>query len=155
MASPPYNLPSQSSPIKAFNLDDGLESLGSTTSQPSLAPKKNEKDLVDPWSFEEEIALCNAWWFQNLEDIENHLTRHFRFNTHIGLGQNDEATDSEDVEVQEVRPMGRDKSKKKASSSTVCLESSVAGEASLVDELLNKWSHVAYPLILPKSRIFI
>ncbi|GKF59712.1 hypothetical protein Tco_0176498 [Tanacetum coccineum] len=37
---------------------------------------------------------------------------------HFGLNLNNEADDSEDVEIQEVRPIGRDKSKKKAPSST-------------------------------------
>ncbi|GKA48204.1 hypothetical protein Tco_0741162 [Tanacetum coccineum] len=45
--------------------------------------------------------------------------------THVGLDLNDEATDSvEDEDVQEVRPMGRDKAKKKGSTSASCLSSS-------------------------------
>nr|GEU88931.1 hypothetical protein [Tanacetum cinerariifolium] len=63
---------------------------------------------------------------------------------HIGLDLNNEAVDLEDVEVQEVRHMGRDMSKKKASSSIARSESSTAaGEAGLVNALLNKWSHIA------------
>ncbi|GJW73115.1 hypothetical protein Tco_0132485 [Tanacetum coccineum] len=55
--------------------------------------KKVNKEFVEPWTIEEEIAL-----------------------SHIGLDLNDEAADSEDVDVQEVAPMGRDLAKKKASS---------------------------------------
>ncbi|GKA96184.1 hypothetical protein Tco_0818279 [Tanacetum coccineum] len=66
--------------------------------------------------------------------------------THIGLDLNDEAIDSEDEEVEEVRPIGWDMAKKKASSFVIRLESSIAGDQSLVDALMNKWSHVASPL---------
>ncbi|GKF89743.1 hypothetical protein Tco_0263706, partial [Tanacetum coccineum] len=59
---------------------------------------------------------------------------------HIGLNLNDKATDSVDVEVQEVPPMGRDRVKKKASSSGARLEFSVAGDPSLVDALLSKFT---------------
>ncbi|GJS76825.1 hypothetical protein Tco_0726706 [Tanacetum coccineum] len=54
---------------------------------------------------------------------------------HIGVDLNDEATDSEDVKVQEVRPMGRNRAKKKGSSSGTRSESSVACDPSLVDAL--------------------
>ncbi|GJU98930.1 hypothetical protein Tco_1328201 [Tanacetum coccineum] len=65
--------------------------------------------------------------------------------THIGLNLNDKATDSEDVEVQEVPPMGRDRVKKKASSSGARSEFSVAGDPSLVDALLSKFTIAATP----------
>ncbi|GJT93138.1 glutathione S-transferase T3-like protein [Tanacetum coccineum] len=64
---------------------------------------------------------------------------------HIGVDLNDEAADSEDVEVQEVRPMGRDRAKKKGSSSGARSESSVAGDPSLVDALVTKFTMVATP----------
>ncbi|GKD09883.1 glutathione S-transferase T3-like protein [Tanacetum coccineum] len=62
---------------------------------------------------------------------------------HIGVDLNDEATDSEDVEVQEVRPMGRDAAKKKRSSSGAHSESSVAGDHGLVDALVSKFTMAA------------
>nr|GEX55658.1 hypothetical protein [Tanacetum cinerariifolium] len=65
--------------------------------------------------------------------------------THIGLNLNDEVVDSEDVEAQEVAPMGRDNAKKKASSSGACLKSSVSGDHSLVDALLSKFTMAATP----------
>nr|GEZ41649.1 hypothetical protein [Tanacetum cinerariifolium] len=64
---------------------------------------------------------------------------------HIGLNLNDEAADSEEVEVQEVPPMGRDRAKKKASLSGARSESSVAGDPSLVDVLLNKFKMATTP----------
>ncbi|GJR27148.1 hypothetical protein Tco_1103380 [Tanacetum coccineum] len=57
---------------------------------------------------------------------------------HIGLNLNDEAANSEDVDVQEVAPMGRDQAKKKASSSGARSETSIAGDPSLVDALLKR-----------------
>ncbi|GJY20325.1 hypothetical protein Tco_0392891, partial [Tanacetum coccineum] len=51
----------------------------------------------------------------------------------------------EDVEVQEVPPMGRDRVKKKASSSGARSEFSVAGDPSLVDALLSKFTIAATP----------
>ncbi|GJX14057.1 ribonuclease H-like domain-containing protein [Tanacetum coccineum] len=56
---------------------------------------------------------------------------------HIGLDLNDKATDSEDVDVQEVAPMGRDRAKKKASSSGARSKTSIAGDPSLFDALLS------------------
>nr|GEW92581.1 hypothetical protein [Tanacetum cinerariifolium] len=59
---------------------------------------------------------------------------------HIGLNLNDEAADSKDVNVQEVKPMGRDRAKKKASSYGARLKTSIAGDPSLVDALLSKFT---------------
>ncbi|GJR08278.1 hypothetical protein Tco_0790930 [Tanacetum coccineum] len=56
--------------------------------------------------------------------------------TQAGFNLNDEATDSDDVEV---RPMGRDKAKKKVSSSSVRSKSSVVvGALALIDQLVDK-----------------
>nr|GEU99423.1 putative reverse transcriptase domain-containing protein [Tanacetum cinerariifolium] len=54
--------------------------------------------------------------------------------------------DSENEEVQEVRPIGRDTTKKMESSSYSCAASSAAGDSSLVDALLSKFTQVATPL---------
>ncbi|GJX95911.1 hypothetical protein Tco_0351709 [Tanacetum coccineum] len=59
---------------------------------------------------------------------------------HIGIYLNEEAADSDDVEVQVVRPMGRDKAKKKGSSSGARSESSVEGDPGLADALLSKFT---------------
>ncbi|GJT95227.1 glutathione S-transferase T3-like protein [Tanacetum coccineum] len=63
---------------------------------------------------------------------------------HIGLDLNDESADSEDVDVQEVA-MDRDRAKKKASSSGARSETSIAGDSSLVDALLSKFTVAATP----------
>nr|GEU81765.1 hypothetical protein [Tanacetum cinerariifolium] len=55
-----------------------------------------------------------------------------------------------DVEVQEVRPMGRDTSRKKASSSTAHSESSV--EVGILDALLNKWKNIVTPLFSQREK---
>ncbi|GJS48727.1 hypothetical protein Tco_0598848 [Tanacetum coccineum] len=143
-ASPP---PTQSSPILALTLDDdNFEALWASASQPSqytkkgpsepveddspveevaaMKPKrkytrrrrpikKNDKEFVEPWTIEEEAALCKAWVHASKNSVE-------------GNGKK---------AVQEVRPMGRDATKKKKSSSGARLESSVAGDPSLVDAL--------------------
>nr|GEU88317.1 hypothetical protein [Tanacetum cinerariifolium] len=62
---------------------------------------------------------------------------------HIGLNLNDEAANSEDAKVQEVPRMGRDRAKKKASSSGARSESSVAGDPSLFNALLSKFTMAA------------
>ncbi|GJT77616.1 hypothetical protein Tco_1044341 [Tanacetum coccineum] len=64
---------------------------------------------------------------------------------HIGLNLNGEPADLEDVDVQEVAPMGRDWAKKKASSSGACSKTSIASDPSLVDELLSKFTTAATP----------
>ncbi|GJS00326.1 hypothetical protein Tco_0316834 [Tanacetum coccineum] len=160
-ASPPQN---QSSPIPAFNLDDdNLEPLWASASQPSqymegssepveydspveeVAPvkpkrkyirrrqplKKSDKEFVEPWTIEDETSETTS---QGNSD-----------SAHIGLNLNDEAADSEDVYVQEVAPMGRDRAKKKASSSGARLKTSIAGDLSLVDALLSKFTMAATP----------
>ncbi|GKB75793.1 hypothetical protein Tco_0942688, partial [Tanacetum coccineum] len=65
---------------------------------------------------------------------------------HIALNLNDEALDSEDVEVQKIRPIGRDRAKKKGSSSASRSSSSVAVDPNLVDTLLSKFRKVLTPL---------
>ncbi|GKC17416.1 hypothetical protein Tco_1014198 [Tanacetum coccineum] len=65
---------------------------------------------------------------------------------HIGVNLNDEAPDSEDVEAQEVpAPIGRDRAKKKGSSSGARSETLIAGDHSLVDALLSKFTMTATP----------
>ncbi|GJT26170.1 RNA-directed DNA polymerase, eukaryota [Tanacetum coccineum] len=189
--------------------------------------KKDDKEFVEPWTIEEEVALCKAWVHASEDSVEGNakkaagirpevsqfyeiynsvkdrhqsgacdttiyqeaeieyrtiynsafaltdcwkiLKDHSKWrkvempkgfkskksrtsettsqgnldSAHIGLNLNDKATDSEDVEVQEVPPMGRDRVKKKASSSGARLEFSVAGDPSLVDALLSKFTMAA------------
>nr|GEV91147.1 hypothetical protein [Tanacetum cinerariifolium] len=63
--------------------------------------------------------------------------------SHIGVNPNDEAADSEDVEAQEVpAPMGRDRAKKKGSSS---------GDPTLVDALLSKFIMAATPFFTQRK----
>nr|GEX16300.1 hypothetical protein [Tanacetum cinerariifolium] len=62
---------------------------------------------------------------------------------YIGLNLNDKAADSKDVGVQEVAPMGRDREKKKASSSGFRSKTSIAGDHSLVDAFLSKFTMAA------------
>nr|GEZ24541.1 hypothetical protein [Tanacetum cinerariifolium] len=52
-------------------------------------------------------------------------------------------TDSKDVNVQEVAPMGRDQAKKKASSYGARSKTSITGDPSLVDALLSKFTMAA------------
>ncbi|GJZ65428.1 hypothetical protein Tco_0622124 [Tanacetum coccineum] len=97
-------------------------------------------------------GACDTTIYQEAE-IEYHAIFNAAFaltdcnsdSAHIGLNLNDEAADSEDVEVQEVAPMGRDRAKKKASSSGARSETSVAGDPSLVDALLSKFTMAATP----------
>ncbi|GKE81058.1 hypothetical protein Tco_1551058 [Tanacetum coccineum] len=60
------------------------------------------------------------------------------------MNLNDEAADSEDVNVQKVAPIGRDRAKKKASSSGASLKTSIAGDPSLVDALLKRELELEY-----------
>nr|GEU50158.1 hypothetical protein [Tanacetum cinerariifolium] len=63
--------PSQSSPIPAFNLDDdNFEPLWASASQSSKPTKKNDKEFVEPWTIEEEIALCKALVAKSEDSVE-------------------------------------------------------------------------------------
>ncbi|GJY76980.1 glutathione S-transferase T3-like protein [Tanacetum coccineum] len=74
------------------------------------------------------------------------------YSAHIGVNLNDEAADSEDVEAQEVpAPMGRDRAKKKGSSSGARSETSIAGDPSLVDALLSKFTMAATPFFVEEG----
>nr|GEZ30599.1 hypothetical protein CTI12_AA501740 [Tanacetum cinerariifolium] len=110
-APPPQN---QSSPIPIFNLnDDNLEPLWDSASQPSQYMEEDENlsrsvtksSLL--WTIEEEVALCKAWVSGSEDSIEGNGKKVIRVL---------DGTDSKDVNVQEVAPMGRDRAKKKASS---------------------------------------
>ncbi|GJU84855.1 hypothetical protein Tco_1292401 [Tanacetum coccineum] len=104
----------------------------------SKPTKKNYKEFVEPWTIEEEIALCKAFVAKSEDSVEGNGKKAARVemskfykskkssskksrtsentsqgnsdSTHIGVNLNDEAADSEDVEAQEVpAPMGRDR----------------------------------------------
>ncbi|GKA62513.1 hypothetical protein Tco_0762032 [Tanacetum coccineum] len=72
--------------------------------------------------------------------------------SHIGVNLNDEAADSEDVEAQDVpAPMGQDRAKKKGSSSGARSETSIAGDPSLVDALLSKFTMAGTPFFTQRK----
>ncbi|GJY15862.1 glutathione S-transferase T3-like protein [Tanacetum coccineum] len=74
------------------------------------------------------------------------------YSAHIGVNLNDEAADSEDVEAQEVpAPMGRDRAKKKGSSSGARSETSTAGVTNLVDALLSKFTMATTPFFTQRK----
>ncbi|GKD63622.1 hypothetical protein Tco_1305730 [Tanacetum coccineum] len=145
-ASPP---PNQSSPILTFNLDDDdFDPLWGSASQHTKGPS----EPVEDDSPVEEVAVDHSKW-RKVEMPKFFKSKKTSFkksrtsettsqgnsdSAHIGLDLNDEAADSEDAEVQEVRPMGRDRAKKKGSSFVARSESSVAGDPSLVDALLKR-----------------
>nr|GEW51780.1 hypothetical protein [Tanacetum cinerariifolium] len=138
-ASPP---PSQSSPIPVFNLDDdNLEPLWASASQPSqytegFWTKVTEFFHKEMGEQKRSYDSVNCKWKNRIRPKDS---------AHIGLNLNDEAADSEDINVQEVASMGRDRAKKKASSSGARSETSIAGDRSLVDALLSKFTMAATP----------
>ncbi|GJR53609.1 hypothetical protein Tco_1404130 [Tanacetum coccineum] len=92
----------------------------------SKPTKKNDKEFVEPWTIKEEIALCKAWVAKSEDSVEGNGKKGQGFRQKpsemekatLAVNLNDEAADSEDVEAQEVpAPMGRDRAKKKGSSS--------------------------------------
>ncbi|GKD43079.1 glutathione S-transferase T3-like protein [Tanacetum coccineum] len=68
---------------------------------------------------------------------------------HIGVNLNDEAGDSEAQEVP--APIGRDRAKKKGSSSGARSETSTAGDSNLVDALLSKFTMAATPFFTQRK----
>nr|GEX78135.1 hypothetical protein [Tanacetum cinerariifolium] len=85
---------------------------------------------------EDEFELL---FFQPSKETTSHDTSD---SAHIGLDLNDEATDSEDEEVHETRPIGQYMAKKMGSSSASGSTSSVL----LVDALLSKFTQFATSL---------
>nr|GEU40341.1 hypothetical protein [Tanacetum cinerariifolium] len=117
MASPLYNPPSQYSPIQSFYLDDDLESLWGATSQPYQPfMSQDSKGPSQPVRDDSPVEEAHSKW----KAVEMSL-----YSKSCKLD-----VDSED---EEVRPMGRDKSNKKASSTAARSESSAGGDQSLVD----------------------
>ncbi|GKB57255.1 hypothetical protein Tco_0913441 [Tanacetum coccineum] len=146
-----YHLNSHSqsfSPVNPLNLDDEFDPLWGQPSQPfsvsepvqddspveEVAPvkskytkrrqqsKKNDRDINELWIHEEEISLCKSWVDVSENDVAGNNRKAFEFWSEV-----------------EVRPMGQDMSKKKASSSNDRLESSAADEPGIVEALLIKW----------------
>ncbi|GJW24252.1 integrase, catalytic region, zinc finger, CCHC-type containing protein [Tanacetum coccineum] len=170
-ASPP---PNQSSPISAFNLDDdSFKPLWASVSQPSqytegpsqpveddspvekvetVKPKrkytrrrqpikKSDKEFVEQWTIEErhQSGACDTTIYQEAE-----IDYHAIFNAAFAL------TDcwkilKDHPKWKKVAPMGRERAKKKASSSGARSETSVASDPSLVDALLSKFTMAATP----------
>ncbi|GJV85990.1 hypothetical protein Tco_1525888 [Tanacetum coccineum] len=101
--------------------------------------KKNDKDLANPWSPEEEIALCKAWVDVSENSAQGNAKRAKGFLTQV-------------VEYFMMKMFKRfdlwDKrgQRKKALSSGARSRSLATGDQDLVNALLNKWSHVASPL---------
>nr|GEV51379.1 hypothetical protein [Tanacetum cinerariifolium] len=89
-------------------------------------------------------GACDATIYQEAKIETSETTSQGNSDSaHIGLNLNDEAANSEDAEVQEVPRMGRDRAKKKASSSGARSKSLVAGDPSLVNTLLSKFTMAA------------
>nr|GEU46795.1 hypothetical protein [Tanacetum cinerariifolium] len=139
--------------------------------------KKNDKEFVEPWTPEEEVALCKAWkrsydsvnckWkkrirhkvsqfceiYNSVKDmhqsgacdttIYQEAEIEYRTIYHSAFALTE--SDSDDLEVQEVCPLGRDAAKKKRASSGARSESSVAGDPSLVDALISKFTMATTP----------
>ncbi|GKA84400.1 hypothetical protein Tco_0805995 [Tanacetum coccineum] len=95
--------------------------------------KKNGKDVNEPWTLEEEVALCKAW-INTYEDNKEGIVK--RQTAHIGLNLNDEATDSWDEEVEETCPVGQDKTKRMGSTSAARSASLVAVDTGLGENCL-------------------
>nr|GFA18012.1 hypothetical protein [Tanacetum cinerariifolium] len=70
---------------------------------------------------------------------------------HIGLHLNNKAINYDEVEVQDVRSMGRDIPKKMGSYSASRSASSAAADHSLVDALLSKFTQVATTLFSSRN----
>ncbi|GKA26298.1 hypothetical protein Tco_0712407 [Tanacetum coccineum] len=158
----------------------------------SKPTKKNDKEFVEPWTIEEEIALCKAFVAKSEDSVQGNGKKRAGFWREVaerfheemgedkrsydsvnckwkkigirsltilkdqlsgkknssltGVNLNDEAADSEDVEAQEVpAPIGRELAKKKGSSSGARSENLIAGDPSLVDALLSKFTMAATP----------
>ncbi|GKA64719.1 hypothetical protein Tco_0764426 [Tanacetum coccineum] len=155
----------------------------------SKPTKKNDKEFVEPWTIEEEIALCKAFIAKSDDSVQGNGKKAAGFegtpkwkkvempkfykskqssskksrtsentsqgnsdSAHIDVNLNDEAADSEDEEAQEVpAPIGRDRAKKKESSSGARSETSIAGDPSLVDALLSKFTMAATPFFTQRK----
>nr|GEU48371.1 hypothetical protein [Tanacetum cinerariifolium] len=152
--------------------------------------KKSDKEFVEPWTNEDEVALCKAWVSASENSIEGNGKRASRFWTevieyfHNGMGESKEPTirlnanrkigfvlrlvnfvrftimSKIGTKVRHVTllsikkpklsivvaPMGRNMAKKKSSSSGARSKTSVAGDHSLVDALLSKFTIAASPV---------
>ncbi|GJU63728.1 hypothetical protein Tco_1245563 [Tanacetum coccineum] len=84
--------------------------------------------------------------FENDETIEEMQLISFKIVDISQITMNSQQTDLEDVEVQEVRPIGRDIAKKKGSSFTSRSSSLVATHRGLIDVLLGNFTKVATSL---------
>nr|GFA94396.1 hypothetical protein [Tanacetum cinerariifolium] len=113
-------------------LDDEFDSLFGQPSKGPSQPVEDDSPIV------ELAAVKRKAWIDVSENSKDGNAKKATSSdsTHIGLDLNDEATNSEDVKVQEVRPIGRYKAKKKGSSISSHLSSSVAAHRGLVDALL-------------------
>nr|GEW06009.1 hypothetical protein [Tanacetum cinerariifolium] len=150
----------------------------------SKPTKKNDKEFVEPWTIEEELALCKAFVAKLEDSIEGNRKKAAGFWREVvehfyeEMGEDKKATIlliangkigfvlrlvnfvrfiivseiGTKVEAQEVHaPMGRDRAKKKGSSSGARSETSIAGDLSLVDALLSKFTMAATPLFTQRK----
>nr|GEU39712.1 hypothetical protein [Tanacetum cinerariifolium] len=98
--------------------------------------KKSDKEFVEPWTIEDEVALCKAWVSASENSIEGNGKKASGVWTKV----------TEGCRGSRVCTNGLDKAKKKASSSSVARsESSIAGDPSLVVALFSKFTMAAKP----------
>ncbi|GJU37493.1 hypothetical protein Tco_1185847 [Tanacetum coccineum] len=114
--------------------------------------KKSDKEFVEPWTIEEEVALCKDWVLASENSIRRNRKKASGFWTEITeyfyneMGEDKRTYNSVNCKwknrirpkVQEVAPMGQDMAKKKASSSGARSETLDASVPSLVDALLKR-----------------
>nr|GEX54760.1 hypothetical protein [Tanacetum cinerariifolium] len=134
--SPPAYPSQRLFPIYPIDIDDDIEPL---FKQPSKGPIQ----LIEDDYPVEEVAPIKKKMPKFLKSKKasykkprtSKTTSHDTSDsTHICLYLSDEATNLDDVEVQEVRPISRDWAKKKRLSSASLSSSSVATDPSLVDD---------------------
>ncbi|GJS15652.1 hypothetical protein Tco_0410124 [Tanacetum coccineum] len=88
---------------------------------PRPSQKKNDKEFVELWTIEEEIALCKAFVAKSEDNVQ---------------GNGKKAAGIRPKLKRFLHQWARDRAKKKGSSSGARSETSIAGDPSLVDALL-------------------
>nr|GEW23732.1 hypothetical protein [Tanacetum cinerariifolium] len=120
----------------------------------SKPTKKNDKDFVEPWTIKKEIALCKAFVAKSEDSVEGNGKKAARFwrevaeHFHEEMGEDKRSYDSVNCKWKNrIRP----KAKKKGSSSGARSKTSIAGDPSLVEALLSKFTMAATPFFTQRN----
>ncbi|GJW83001.1 hypothetical protein Tco_0156146, partial [Tanacetum coccineum] len=125
----------------------------------SKPTKKNDKEFVEPWTIEEEIALCKAFVAKSEDSVEGNGKKSDKGLEKVAEHFHEEIDETKEATILLIANgkigfilRAETMAKQKESSVRARSETSIAGDPSLVDALLSKFTMDATPFFTQRNR---